>query len=230
MQKFWWLLTIVIILSACYEDSPRNINVYDRTERNYGKSVEKYAQKYSLHAEYLKALIVLECDGASPAPARFEQGVFDKLKAVKDSSGAVFENITHDMLKSLSDSMLREMSHSYGAFQIMGYKCTWIGITLDELKTKSTLWGAYWIDKTYGKLVRDSLYKDAFHLHNAGKLYPDSGEPLTHSPDYVERGLKHLEIFRKRQAKQAAEGEAGVKVKIIPPKVIKSKEERYKSE
>jgi hypothetical protein len=204
--------------------------VYDQTERNYGKEVTKLAKKYSLPPEYLKALIVLECDGKLPAPSRFEQGVYESLKTVKDSTDKNFENLTHEMLKDVSDSLLREMAHSYGAFQIMGYKCTWIGISLDELKTKSTLWGVYWIDKSYGKYVRDSLYKDAFHLHNAGKLYPDSGEPLTHSPDYVERGLKHLEIFRKRQAESEHGTKTGISIKVKPGEVVKTKDERYNPE
>lgn len=182
------------------------------------------AKDYFLHPEFLKALIILECDGAAEVPARYEAGIYEQLKEVKDSSGLRFENITHDMIKDTPDSLLKEMSKSYGAFQLMGYKSAWLGISLEELKARSTFWGIYWIDKTYGDYVRDSSYKHAFHLHNAGKPYPDSGPPLTYNPNYVKNGLKHLEVFRKMEIAKRRRKKNQIKIK--PGKVIKKKEER----
>jgi len=83
-MKYFFYLALIFLLSACYDDgSSRKISVYDQTERNYGKEVTKLAKKYSLPPEYLKALIVLECDGKLPAPSRFEQGVYESLKNCK---------------------------------------------------------------------------------------------------------------------------------------------------
>jgi len=87
------------------------------------------------------------------------------------------------------------MAKSWGPFQIMGYKCFWLGIELKELKENSTYWGVYWINKSYGKKVRAKKYKDCFHLHNAGKPYPKKGPPQTYDPNYVQNGLDYMKMF-----------------------------------
>jgi len=43
--------------------------------------------------------------------------------------------------------------------------------------------------------LREDRYKDAFHMHNTGHLYPKSGKPRTHDPYYVAKGLAHIEYF-----------------------------------
>ncbi len=223
---FYGIILVLIFFVACNIGTPpEELSVYEKTEKNYGKEIAKLSKDYYLNSNYLKALIVLECDGDKQPKERYEKGVYEQLKAVRDSAGLKFENITQETIKGLSDSVLREMSKSYGAFQLMGYKATWLGISLDELKRRSTFWGVVWIDKTYGKYIRNKHFKHAFHIHNAGKLYPDSGPPLTHNPDYVERGLYHMKVFRKRQLARRKHTKPTVKIK--PEPVFKKKEERF---
>jgi hypothetical protein len=183
-------------LSSCeYADSRRGVE--KKVEKNYGDEIEQYAVDFNLPPEYLKALAVLECSGEKNIKPRFEESVYKKLKKVKKNQLKKYEDITPEILKNTPDSILSDMSRSWGPFQLMGYKCVKIGIDISELKKNSVKWGIYWIDETYGDLLRAHKYKDAFHLHNSGKMYPADGNPLTFDPNYVENGLKYLKKFHR---------------------------------
>lgn len=202
-MKLFLSVLISITFASCLEYGDSRRGVEKKVEKNYGEKIEEYAEIFDLPPEYLKALAVLECSGDKKIIPRFEEGVYTKLKKVKKRQLKNYENITPEILKNVPDSTLQEMSKSWGPFQLMGYKCVWIGIDIKELKKNSVKWGIYWIDKTYGNLLRKHRYKDAFHLHNSGKMYPADGNPLTYDPDYVDNGLKYLRKFHRADSIRA---------------------------
>jgi hypothetical protein len=55
--------------------------------------------------------------------------------------------------------------------------------------------GAKWINMNYGDQLRSGHIKDAFHIHNTGKPYPQHGPPRTYHKEYVPKGLKYIEEF-----------------------------------
>ena len=184
-------------LTAYFKKGGRTtVSAFKLTESNYGSEVEKAAEKYGLPASYLKALIVLECSGKKPVKPRYERHIFKRLKKVRDQKGRTYETITHEMIADASDEALKNLAKSWGPFQLMGYKCLHLDVKVKDLRGDDALdWGAKWIQLEYGHLLKKKRYRDAFHYHNAGKIYPQNGIPTTHDPKYVDNGLKHMAYF-----------------------------------
>jgi hypothetical protein len=167
-----------------------------RTEENYGAAIDKLAEQFDLSPEYLKALIILECSGLKKIKPRFERHIYKRLVNVREKKLDKFENITYKDIRDASDDALKNMAHSWGPFQIMGYKCIWLDISLSDLRGDNSLyWAVKWIDLTYGDYIRKGRYKDAFHIHNTGRPYPESGPPKTYDPKYVPNGLMYMKHF-----------------------------------
>jgi hypothetical protein len=167
-----------------------------RTHENYGAEIDRLAAQFDLSPEYLKSLIILECSGLKNIKPRFERHIYKRLVAVREKRLDRFENLKYDDLKDATDEALKNMARSWGPFQIMGYKCIWLDIPLQDLRgDKAVYWGVKWIDRTYGDVIRDEQYKDAFHIHNTGRPYPESGPPKTYDPKYVANGLMYMKYF-----------------------------------
>jgi len=165
---------------------------------NYKTEIEALAKKFDLPPSYLMSVIMLESSGRKKAPLRFEKKIYNQLLQLKKGKIKKFENLTPKDVKKLSKQELRALASSYGPFQIMGYKSFILNISLDSLKGKKHLFYAVkWINLTYGNLLREGNYKDAFHIHNAGKKFPDDGVSRTYDPDYVKNGLLYEKYFRK---------------------------------
>jgi hypothetical protein len=176
-----------------------------RTEANYGAEIDKLAAQFDLSPEYLKALIILECSGLKKIKPRFERHIYRRLLNVRSGKLDRFENIKPSDLRDASDDALKNMAHSWGPFQLMGYKCIWLDIQLQELRGDQGLYYAVkWIDLTYGDYIRRGQYKDAFHIHNTGRPYPETGPPKTYDSQYVPNGLKYMKHFAelKKQKEQ----------------------------
>lgn len=168
-----------------------------RTQKNYGAEIDKLAAQFDLSPEFLKALIILECSGLKNVKPRFERHIYKRLQNVKHGKLARLENIVPADLNNASDDALKNMAKSWGPFQLMGYKCIWLDIPLSELRgDKALYWGVKWIDMTYGDYIRRGQYKDAFHIHNTGRPYPESGPPKTYDPKYVPNGLMYMKYFK----------------------------------
>jgi len=206
-KKFKWVL-LLFILSSIYviffytNDYIINRSKYalENTEQNYGREVDSLCEKMNLPKAYIKALIMLETGGKVPVTTRFEEHVYNKLKQVKTGKKKQYESITTAMLRHTSDESLRNMATSWGPFQIMGYKCVQLRIKLHNLRGNDAVyWGMKWISDDYGELLREGRFKDAFHLHNTGKLYPLTGESLTYDPSYVSHGLKYMTFFKSKK-------------------------------
>ncbi len=197
----FFIIIYFLFGTSCLPEKRRK-TVADKVELYYGKEFALYADWFALSEEYLSALAAIEVSGRKDIPHRFEKHVYEKLLSVKNGELDKFENITQEDLKDLKDSTLRKMAKSWGPFQIMGYKCFYLYLSVDELIDSSSFYGAQWIDLSYGDLVRKKKFKDAFHFHNTGKMYPDSGPPLTHDPNYVKNGMRYMQIFKKRKFEQ----------------------------
>jgi hypothetical protein len=168
-----------------------------RTEANYGPEIDKLAEQFDLSPEYLKALIILECSGLKNIKPRYERHIYKRLVNVREKKLDKFENIRYSDIKDASDEALKNMAHSWGPFQIMGYKCIWLDIQLKDLRGDDALyWAVKWIDLTYGDYIRRGQYRDAFHIHNTGRPYPDSGPPKTYDSKYVPNGLMYMKFFK----------------------------------
>jgi hypothetical protein len=187
--NFLVLGILLMLFNSCH------LNNYSKTEDNYGAEILKYAKKNDLSVEYLKALIVLECSGKKPAGQRFEQRVYKKLKEVQNGKRSSYEFVTRRQIRGCSDAALRNLSTSWGPFQIMGYKCIRMGIMIQDLRgDESIRWGIKWINNEYGNLIRNKEYEKCFRLHNTGSV---NGK--THDPNYVSNGLLHFDYFTNNQ-------------------------------
>jgi len=143
------------ILLFCFLAFGCTHSSYYQTEANYGKEVEALAAQYQLSPAYLKALIVLESSGRSEVPERFEKSIYQKLKKVK-AGRMKMENITSDDLKDCSDQALRNLASSWGPFQLMGYHCFRLGISVSDLRGRGSVkWAVKWINDTYGEYIRE---------------------------------------------------------------------------
>jgi hypothetical protein len=190
--KYYWLY----LKNYSNTEVKTSTTAIERTLKNYGVAIDSAAQTFNLPANYLKALLVLECSGHKPTGKRFEKKVYQKLKEVQAGERKRYENIKPKDLKDMSDGALRNLATSWGVFQLMGYKCFGLGIKIEDIRgEKSVYWGAKWINETYGKSLRQGKFKDAFHSHNTGQKYPKNGKPFTHDPEYVAKGLKYMEAF-----------------------------------
>lgn len=170
-----------------------------RTYENYKDSVLHAAETFNLPPEYLFALITLESSGKKMVPKRFEPHIYDRLKKVQSGQKERLENVKTRNLKGMPDGGLRNLSSSWGPFQIMGYKCFEMGIFVADIRgERSVYYGTRWIDENYGDELRKGNYKDAFHIHNTGRPYPASGSPATHNSQYVPNGLKLVRYFKQR--------------------------------
>jgi hypothetical protein len=181
-----------------------------RTQENYGAEIDRLAKQFDLSPEYLKALIILECSGLKKVKPRFERHIYKRLVDVREKRLAKFENIRPADLHDATDEALKNMAHSWGPFQIMGYKCIWLDIQLKDLRGEQALyWAVKWIDLTYGDYIRKGKYKDAFHIHNTGRPYPASGPPKTYDSKYVPNGLMYMEHFKDYEKRFGAASNAG---------------------
>jgi hypothetical protein len=171
--------------------------VLNRTYENYKDSVLKVANKFDISASYLLALIALECSGRTDIPARFEPHVYRRLQELQSGSRKQMERVKTETISDASPEALKNMASSWGPFQIMGYKCVELdGTNVIDLRSERAIhFGGVWINKNYGELLREQRFKDAFHFHNTGKLYPRIGPPRTFHPEYVANGLKYQKYF-----------------------------------
>jgi hypothetical protein len=172
-------------------------------EINYGVAIDNAANTFQLSAEYLKALCMLESSGRKFVKPRFEPHVYERLREVQKGTRNNYEHVTPAMLKDASDAALKNLASSWGPFQLMGYKCLLLNIKVADIRGEEAVyWGAKWINETYGDYVRQSKFKDAFHIHNTGKRYPKLGKPKTYHPNYVQNGLEFMEYFTKNKRHQ----------------------------
>jgi len=198
---FVLLLIAIAITQKIYNDyifnhSEASLNVADRTWLNYAEDIEEVADDSTLPADYLLALIALECSGFKDVSSRFEPRIYKILLKVKAGEIANFEGILREDIASSDSAALKNLASSWGPFQLMGYKCFHLGIKIKEMRgRKAVFYGAQWIKQTYGKSLEQKKFKDAFHLHNTGKKYPKIGPPKTHSRYYVPRGIKFMKEF-----------------------------------
>jgi hypothetical protein len=99
-------------------------------------------------------------------------------------------------ISDATDAALVNLASSWGPFQLMGYKCIQLGISLNEIRGENAVyWGIKWIDITYGNYLRNNDFENAFHIHNTGREYPLDGKATTSNPDYVRKGLKYINYF-----------------------------------
>jgi len=168
----------------------------DEVIKNYKKEVDIYAKKYDLPASYFLALIMLESSGRKEIKPRYEPHIYKSLKALRDGRIEKFEDLTYDDVKFYSNYDLKQLSKSYGPFQIMGYKAIKMKINLDDFQSDSAIkFGIEWIDREYGDVLRKGNYMDAFHIHNTGRPFPKDGKSLTYNSDYVKNGIEFMHYF-----------------------------------
>lgn len=195
------MVTVVVLkyrYNLEYESISVKKTVVQRTFHNYHTQAVEAGKKYDLPPEYLLALIVLESSGRKIVPHRFESHVFRKLDEVARGKRDNLDGIKAKQLIGKTDGQLKQLASSWGPFQIMGYKSLEIGLQVRDFQGEDAVRnGALWIDKNYGTYLRKGKFKDAFHIHNTGQPYPSLGPPRTYHSDYVPKGLKYIEEFRK---------------------------------
>lgn len=187
-----YILSFISLLTITSCETIIQQSVCEITEKNYGSKVDNLATEFNLPAEYLKALIILECSGRKKVPFRFEKNVFNKLKMVKNGKRNKYERIKQNDIHDASDAALKNLASSWGPFQLMGYKCLQLGIKVKDVRgEKSLYWGIKWINEEYGDFLRQEKYEEAFRIHNTGK---PNGK--TYDPNYVKKGLNYIDCFK----------------------------------
>lgn len=170
------------------------------TENNYGDEVRKWSAHYDVSFPYLMALIQLESGGRMPAGKRFEKHVFARLKEVQGGDRAKYEHVEQSDLLGANDEALKNLATSWGPFQLMGYKCILLNLQIRDIRGQDAVRaGVEWIDATYGDVLRAGNYRDAFHLHNTGKPFPESGIAQTFHADYVPKGMRLMTAYEPLQ-------------------------------
>jgi hypothetical protein len=181
--------------------------ILQRTWDNYYQTVDSLASDFNLNTSYLMALIVLECSGKKEFEPRFENHVYKQFLYAQENKKS-FGTIPYSDFKNASDQALRNLSTSWGPFQLMGYQVIHMDIGLQDLRGKHNVyWGMYWINKRYGKYLRKKRYSNCFHMHNTGQFIPQNGEYLTYDPSYVKRGLAYMKYFQSRIDEENTEEE-----------------------
>jgi hypothetical protein len=169
---------------------------YQSVIYNYGTEIDDAAKKYDLDASFLKSLCALESSGKSNPGSRFEPHVYQKLKKLKNKEIDKYDCLFPKDLQNASDEALKNLATSWGPFQLMGYKCLELGVTVKDLRGRNTIdHSVDWISKSYGHLIRTKKYEDAFHFHNTGRVVPRLGRYLTYDKSYVPRGIKYMKYF-----------------------------------
>ena len=173
-------------------------NGFQLARINYQADVKKYAKEFNLPPSYLMALIILECSGKKEIKPRFEKSVYKRLKDLKNKKRKKLEDLTYKDVKDSNNAALKNLASSWGPFQLMGYKCVGLGITVADLRGENRVyWAIKWIDMEYGDMLRKKRYKDAFHYHNTGHVYPKNNKPNTYDPKYVQKGIVYMKYFEK---------------------------------
>jgi len=168
-------------------------------QKNYAAEVAPIAKELDLPFSYFMALTVLECSGEKPCDTRFENHVFEKLQKVRDGGRTRYGKVRPEHIDDATDDALRNLATSWGPFQLMGYKCIDMSVHVADIRgDKAVRHGMQWISEEYGSVLRSGSFKDAFHIHNAGRPYPAVGPPRTHDPRYVDRGLRYMDYFESR--------------------------------
>ncbi len=200
-----FILAVVVVIVAAgvmtaqllYLD-PAELLAVARVELYYARDVNNLCEQYNLPPSYFKALIILESSGYHKPRKRFEQTTFTKLQQVRDGERHRFGSITKETVQDASDDALRNLATSWGPLQIMGYHCVGMGVLVKDLRDSEALkWSIIWAKDTYGNILTEHRYEDAFHIHNTGSAHPEYGPPLTHDPTYVDRGTRYIRAFQK---------------------------------
>lgn len=188
-----------------YSQLELNKDITLKTFDNYGESASKAAKKHGVPAEYILALIALECSGRKIIPHRFEPHIYEKLDLIAHGKLASMESVTYPKIKGLHVAQLRDLASSWGPFQIMGYKSLEIGVNVKSFEGANSVdIGTKWIKNEYGHILDKKDFKSAFHLHNTGRTYPKFGPPRTYHKEYIPRGLKYMEKFKEMLDNQAS--------------------------
>lgn len=199
--KFVIAALAVVVLFAVFNVGSKqqdDVGGVQGAYNNYGREVKRLAREFDISPSYLMSLIMLECSGRKDVPPRFEKHVFVKLKNVREKKVSDLENISYKDISNASDDALKNLASSWGPFQLMGYKCIHLGISIKDLRGDNSLYyGVKWINDTYGDYIRQKRYKDAFHIHNTGRPVPKDGKYKTYDKSYVPRGLEYMKEFDK---------------------------------
>ncbi|WP_448519791.1 hypothetical protein [Rhodoflexus sp.] len=212
-RPYFWIVLLAaccggVLLYIALQPSPLQSNqqaaavafALRKVDTNYGTQVDALSVKLGLPANYIKALILLECSANDPPGSRYEAQVFEKLQAVQRGEIAAYSGIRQEHLRGKSRTTLQQFATSWGPLQIMGYHSIHLGIHIDELKGDKSLYhGMKWVKQNYGHLLKKKAYQDAFHFHNTGKLYPKFGPPLTYDRYYVGNGLLYMQKLAQRK-------------------------------
>lgn len=166
---------------------------FEATRQNYTSEILHWSEVYGLPPAYFLALAQLECGGRRPAGTRFEKHVYTRLQDVRSGDRSRYEAATSAVLADATDDALRNLSTSWGPFQLMGYKCVELDIQLRDIRGEEAIrWGIHWIDLTYGDALRGKKFRNAFHIHNTGRPFPTDGIATTYDPRYVEKGMEFM--------------------------------------
>jgi len=152
---------------------------------------------------FLAGLISVENAQVNPLAYRFERGVYDKLKALRNPLKfwrREWNGITPADLKGLSDDALVNLSTSFGYTQIMG----WWAIVMSKRLTRSITVAdirdpkkhldiaVLLLNLTARRHLTSYAYGDTLRIWNTG-----SSTGKTYDPDYVPNALAVMNDYKK---------------------------------
>ena len=198
--KFVWLRTFILIFALFLVSCPVSyddvlmLQIYHKMHKqlwqaSYGSPISE---------AYLAALISLETfPSGNWNSKRFEVHIYKKLVRLK-KDGKRFGNISSRKLRKYTDAKLKELAHSYGPTQMMGYHCLELDCNISDLQGAYHLqWAVAWMEKKYGKYARKGLWENCFRIHNTGQ---PNGK--TYHAKYVQKGLIRMKFYEKWLARK----------------------------
>lgn len=144
---------------------------------------------------FLAGLISVEDSSLDEGATRFENGIFSKLKKVRDGQRPSFNGVKTADLAGASDGALRNLSTSFGLTQILGLHvmATFNNtITVNDLRdpTKHLTFAVQFIEKEGGAHLRDGEFEKVLRIHNTGQ--PNG---VTFDSGYVPNATEVMEAY-----------------------------------
>ena len=82
----------------------------------------------------------------------------------------------------------------------MGYKCILLNLQIRDIRGQDAVRAdVEWIDATYGDVLRAGNYRDAFHMRNTGKPFPESDIAQKFHSYYVPKGMRLMTAYEPLQ-------------------------------
>lgn len=178
----------------------QNQKLAQRILDNLGDRIADACENTNVPTAFLAGLISVEDATLDETATRFEEGIFAKLKRVRDGQRPSFNGVKTSDIAGASDGALKNLSTSFGLTQILGLHviATFNNtITVADLRdpAQHLQLAVQFIQREGGSHLDDGEFDKVLRIHNTGR--PDG---VTFSPDYVPNALGVMQEYEALEA------------------------------